>query len=147
MKNVFLIFVCALVLVLAFFSFYLNKKSPSVTINQKTFFVYVAKSDSEHEKGLSIYSKLPKDKGMIFVFKKSDYYAFWMKDMKFAIDIIYIKDNKIVDIFENVSPPKSSDEKLSIIKPRQESDRVLEINANLSNEYNFKKGDFVKINI
>jgi hypothetical protein len=136
-----------LIFILLLVVFNLNKKTPQIIINQKTFSVDVAKSDSEQEKGLSIYNKIPEDKGMIFVFSKADYYPFWMKDMKFAIDIIYIKDNKIVDIFQNVSPPKSPEEKLTIIKPKEKSDKVLEINANLSSKYNFKKGDLVIINI
>ncbi|MCL5970248.1 MAG: DUF192 domain-containing protein [Patescibacteria group bacterium] len=147
MKKMFIILTGIFILIILILNFSLSKKTPSVTINGKTFYVDVAKSDSEHEKGLSVYNKIPEDKGMIFIFKKPGYYAFWMKDMKFAIDIIYIRNNKIVDIFQNVSPPKSSYDNLKIIKPKEKSDTVLEINANLSNKYNFKKGNLVKINI
>lgn len=146
MNKLFIILISFFILLVVFY-FYLNKKTASVTINQKTFVVDVAKSDYDREKGLSIYNKIPENKGMIFIFKAPDYYAFWMKDMKFAIDIIYIRDNKIIDIFQNVAYPKSQDEKLKIIKPKEKSDKVLEINANLSSKYNFKIGDFVKIDI
>ena len=147
MKKIFLLLTCVLIFVLTLGIFYLNNKNPNVTINQKTFYVDIAKSDSEHEKGLSIYNKIPVNRGMIFLFNKPDYYSFWMKNMKFSIDIIYIRDDKIVDIFQNVSLPKSSYENLPIIKPEEKADMVLEINSGLSNKYNFKKGDSVKIKI
>ena len=44
-------------------------------------------------KGLSGRDNLADDEGMFFVFEKSDIYPFWMKDMKFAIDIIWIMED------------------------------------------------------
>lgn len=56
-------------------------------------------------RGLSGREKLPENSGMLFVFDKPDYHSFWMKDMKFAIDIIWIDENKkIVDITYNTAP-------------------------------------------
>ena len=123
-----------------------KKNTPSVSIKNKTFYVDIAKTDQEKGEGLSIYDKLPSANGMLFIFEKPDYYSFWMKNMKFAIDIIYIKDNKITDIYKDVPPPKSKNEFLPIIKPKEQSDTVLEINAGLCDKYNFKKGDSVIIN-
>lgn len=147
MKKILLAIPGIIILILLVINFSLNKNKSFVTINDKTFYVDVAKTDLEREKGLSIYNSLSENKGMIFTFKTPDYYAFWMKDMKFAIDIIYIRNNRIIAIYENVKPPKTSDEKPTIIKPNEKSDAVLEINANLSKKYNFKIGDFVKANI
>lgn len=123
-----------------------NETKSSITINGKTFVVDVAKTNKQKEKGLAIYDTLPLDKGMVFIFKYPDYYAFWMKDMKFPIDIIYIKQNKITDIYKNVPTPTGKGEKLPIIRPKEKSDTVLEINANLSDKYNFKIGDLVRTN-
>lgn len=146
MKKI-LIVVLGLILLLIFINFPFNKKSAFVTINNKTFNVDVAETEDQKGKGLSIYKNIPENKGMVFLFSKQDYYNFWMKDMKFPIDIIYIRENKIVEIFENVLPPNSPDEKLEIVRPKEKADRVLEINANLSNKYNFRKGDVVNFNI
>ncbi len=144
-KNVFVLFFLILFLILIII-FSKEKQSPLVVINNKTFNVEVVKTDEQRAKGLSVYDKLPLEKGMIFIFDTKGYYAFWMKDMKFPIDIIYIKNNRIVDMYKNIAPPKSQNEILPIIKPRETSDMVLEINAGLSDKYNFKIGDFVKIN-
>lgn len=146
MKKIIFVLFALIILFILIINLPLNKNTPSVTINNKTFNVDVAKTDSEKEKGLAVYNSLALNKGMIFIYKNADYYAFWMKDMKFPIDIIYINKNIIVDIFKNVPIKKSENETLSIIKPKAKADTVLEINAGLSDKYNFKTGDFVKIN-
>lgn len=146
MKKLIFVLLALIILFILKINLPLSKNTPSIIINKKTFSVDIAKTDSEKEKGLAVYNNLPLNKGMIFIFKNADYHAFWMKDMKFPIDIIYINKNKIVDVFKNVPAPKRKDERLPIIKPREKSDTILEINSGLSDKYNFKIGDFVKTN-
>ena len=117
-----------------------------VLIDKIYFKAEIAKTDQQKETGLAKYRKIDNDFVMVFPFNDSDYYAFWMKDMKFSIDIIYVRNNKIVDIFSAVPPPKNENEALTIIRPKNKSDTILEINANLSNKYKFKNGDKVYIN-
>lgn len=118
-------------------------KSPTATIQGHTFTLTVAKSPEEKQTGLSKKTSLAQDSGMLFPFDTPDYYSFWMKNMQIAIDIIYINNDHIVTIFENLQPPKSQDENLSIYKPDEPADKVLEINAGLSEKYGIKKGDQV----
>lgn len=120
-------------------------KSKTATINDQKFNIVVAKTPQEKETGLSGKDSLPQGDGMLFPFDQPDYYSFWMKNMKFPIDILYINDNKIVTIIEDAQPPKSKDEVLPIYKPDEPADSVLEINAGLSKKYNIKKGDTVKL--
>lgn len=119
-------------------------KSPTVTINGYNLQVAVADSREEQEIGLSETESLPQDQGMIFLFEKPGFYFFWMNNMKLPIDIIYIKNDKIVTIQTNVQPVKES-ENPAIYTSTEPSDKVLEIQAGLSEKYNFKKGDIVKI--
>ncbi len=63
---------------------------PTATINKATYNVMLAKTDAERIKGLSGRDKLGTNEGMLFVFKDPGIYPFWMKNMKFPIDIIYI---------------------------------------------------------
>ena len=125
-------------------TFSLFQKTPTVTINGQSIAVTVADSAEEKEIGLSETKSLPQNQGMIFLFEKPDYHAFWMKNMKLPIDIIYIKDDRIVTIQSNVWPPKKEESPLVYV-PTEPSDKVLEINAGLSEKYDFKKGDMVKI--
>lgn len=119
-------------------------KSETATINNQTFTLLVAKTPKEKEVGLSEKTTFPQNSGMLFTFDQPDYYSFWMKNMKIAVDIIYINKDKIVSIIENAEPPKSQDQNLPIYKPDEPADKVLEINAGLSKKYGFKKGDSVK---
>jgi uncharacterized membrane protein (UPF0127 family) len=69
--------------------------------------VEVAKTIEERERGLMFREKLEAGAGMLFVSnsKKEAAPAFWMKNMNFPIDIIFISDEfKIVDIKENFQP-------------------------------------------
>ncbi|MCL4353857.1 DUF192 domain-containing protein [Patescibacteria group bacterium] len=122
----------------------LFKSSPSATINNHKIKLTVAKSGQEQEIGLSKYTLLPKDEGMIFPFKSEAKYRFWMKNMKFPIDIIYIKNKKVVTVFENAQPPKNESENPPIYEPSETADTVLEINAGLSKEFGIKKGTEIK---
>ncbi len=118
-------------------------KSPKALINNHTFELRVADSQKEREIGLSETKSLPQNQGMIFIFEKSDYHSFWMKNMKFPIDIIYINNDKIVTIKDNVQLLKK-DENPIVYAPTEPSDKVLEISAGLARAYKFKKGDKVK---
>ncbi|OGH15040.1 MAG: hypothetical protein A2860_01385 [Candidatus Levybacteria bacterium RIFCSPHIGHO2_01_FULL_37_33] len=122
------------------------KKSPTAKINNHEFKLQIAKTPKDKEIGLSKYKSLAKDIGMLFPFEKPDYYSFWMKKMKFPIDIIYIRDGKIVTIYKSAQPPKKVSEGLLIYKPKEPSNMVLEINAGLSNKYKLKEGDKVNLN-
>lgn len=120
------------------------KKTPTATIDDHKFKLMIAKTGKEKEIGLSETKNLPQDQGMLFPFDSPGYYSFWMKNMKFPIDIIFIKDNAIITIYKDVSPPKTSNESLPVYSPQSPADSVLEINASKSSQYDFKQGDTVK---
>ncbi len=127
-------------------SFPLFKKNSTVTIDSHTFKLVIASSQKEREVGLSETKSLPQDQGMIFLFEKPDYYSFWMKNMTFPIDIIYINKDKIVTIQSNTQPVKGQENPI-VYTPTEPSDKVLEITSGLSEKYSFKKGDKIKIDL
>src|SRR5918994_5917078 len=56
-------------------------------------------------KGLAVKNELRENESMLFVFDKPSRHSFWMKDMKFPIDIIWLDSNgKVVHIEENLEP-------------------------------------------
>lgn len=154
MKKVLIAFVLLLVVIAGIVlaqnyfkinSLFQNQKSPKAVINNNAFELTVASTPKEMEIGLSETSSLPQNKGMLFSFKDPGYHTFWMKNMKIPIDIIYINKDEIVTIFSKVNPPSNSTEGPIIYRPDEPSDKVLEINAGLSEKYNFKKGDKVTL--
>jgi hypothetical protein len=154
MKKIILVIIVLLIIVggIRFAQGYLNeekvsilKKTPTIAIADRNFKVIVADSQKEQEIGLSETKSLAEDQGMIFLFKKPDYYSFWMKKMKFPIDIIFINNDTIVSIENNAQAPKDDNENLIVYTPAGPSDKVLEIQAGLAKKYNFKNGDKIKI--
>ena len=64
-----------------------------------------------------------------------------MRNMKFPLDIIFIKDDTIVEILENLEPEGSNPKE--IYSSNQPVNSVLEINAGMSKQYDFKTGQKV----
>ncbi|OGM13336.1 hypothetical protein A3D84_01320 [Candidatus Woesebacteria bacterium RIFCSPHIGHO2_02_FULL_42_20] len=123
-----------------------SNKQSLLTINSVEFNLLIANTDESRQNGLAIYDALPLDTGMLFDFKEQDVNAtFWMKNMKFPIDIIWIDNNKIVSINKNAPQPQSEtpNEALTLYSSGKPVDYVFEINSGLSDMYGFKIGDDV----
>jgi len=133
------------IVISSFIFIQINLSSSTAKINGHVFSIEVASSQKEQEIGLSKYVKIKSNFGMYFPFKNRDYYTFWMKGMKFPIDIIFISYGKIVTIYKDV--PVQNGNFLPTYSPTSPIDRVLEISAGLSEKYNFKIGDNVKIRL
>lgn len=111
-----------------------------IKINDVKFSFEIANDELERKKGLGGRGGLCDECGMLFIFDKAGQYGFWMKDMKFDIDILWIRDGKIVYIEKNVfyKTPEV------IYKPDVESDMVLELNSGKVDEFGIRVED--KIN-
>ncbi len=112
-----------------------------VEIDGQTFRVEIAATSIEQAQGLSGRVSLAPDAGMLFVFSHMTTPAFWMHEMEFPLDMVWISGGKIVGISKNL-PPATFGE-TTIYNPPQPVDRVLEINAGLSDRYGFRVGDAV----
>jgi len=67
------------------------EKTRTIVLEGKSYRVHIAKNPQERAQGLSGMNSLPEgEEGMLFVFKEPGIYGFWMKDMLFSIDIIWI---------------------------------------------------------
>jgi len=119
-----------------------NPKSKEIEIRGKIFKIETAVSSKEKQKGLSERDILCKDCGMLFLFDKKENRPFWMKDMRFNLDIVWISGDKIVEIARNVSYENGEKE---IINPEFFSDKVLEINAGICDELGINVGDSVNL--
>ena len=111
------------------------------------FRVDLADSPIKREIGLSYRKSMCDNCGMFFSFPKEDFYAFWMKDMNFDLDIIFINSEfEIVNIFSEIkkdgyikSDPASSEK----IKNTEAATYVLELNSKKVEEKGLKVGDKV----
>jgi len=144
--KIIVLLILFLIILFAFSMFLISKKEHSkkqqsqVCFRNHCFEVELAVDRDEKIKGLMFREDLNRDKGMLFVYNKEDVYPFWMKNMKFPIDIIWInKEKEVVFISPEAEP--CSEEECSIIDPETKAKYVLEIKAGLSKEIGLKKGD------
>jgi len=77
----------------------------TVELKGQTIRVSVADTPAALERGLSGRSGLAPDEGMLFVFTSDGKYSFWMKDMSFPIDILWLSaGGTVIYMVQNVSP-------------------------------------------
>lgn len=119
---------------------------PQVKFPKGTIYVEVSKTPEARNQGLSDRKSLEQNHGMLFVFDKVGNYSFWMNKMNFNLDFIYIADNKIVDLIEDVPFPKNGETPVSI-KSEKQFNKVLEVNAGVIKLLKLKVGDPVSFSV
>lgn len=148
-KNPFHNFLIVLAIV-AFFVYvvhFVDRKPGStiITVASSTIYAQVANTEHKRSMGLSFTEKLDDNAGMLFVFDDVGQKHFWMRDMYFDIDIIWLDENKqVIGFFERVSKntynPKNPE--LSKIYHSPENTRfVLEVNSGTIEKLKIKTGD------
>ncbi len=104
-----------------------------------------AETEESRRQGLSDRVSLCDQCGMLFVFENSNYYTFWMKDMNFDIDIIYLdQDMRIVDIFENVTKESYKKTPPETFSNTKLAKYVLELNSGKSKSLGLKVGNKIR---
>ena len=138
-------------------SFFGTGKKIKVVVGSAEFLADVVDNALSRAQGLSGRDGLGKNEGMLFIFGSPSSLEFWMKDMKFPIDIIWIKTDsppevlpgktsggKVVGFSENAEPEpgKMLWELKKYLSPEL-ADVVLEVNAGVVAELGIKIGDAV----
>jgi uncharacterized membrane protein (UPF0127 family) len=103
---------------------------------------YVAITNDQQVKGLSVKDHLKENEGMLFVFEQPTRQVFSMKDMRFPIDIIWLDSNgTVVHIEHNLQPCIMT---FAFICPSYIPDKdslyVLETVAGFSKKHSIKVG-------
>lgn len=114
-----------------------NQFNQTVSVGDKNYQVEVVSSASDMALGLAKYVRLENDQGMLFDFQTKASPSFWMKNMKFDIDMVWISDNAVVAVGRGYAATP-----LTLVNPPSPVDQVLEVNQNSG----IKVGDRVKIN-
>lgn len=110
-----------------------------IKVGNKSYCLYLADSDEKRRDGLSN-KIITESEGMLFIYKEPSYRRFWMKDMLYSLDLIYLKNGIVVDFHENVSPdtyPKTFTSSSPVNK-------IIELKAGEIKSASLKKGDIVE---
>jgi uncharacterized membrane protein (UPF0127 family) len=108
--------------------------------------VALADTPEKRAQGLSGIPAILEDEGMLFLFSAPSLPEFWMKDMNFPIDIVWINGDKIVAITDSVKPEQGkSDSELIRYSPQVNADKVLEVNSGWAYRHDVNVGDTVTV--
>lgn len=110
-------------------------------VRGREFRVELAETEKERSLGLGERDSLCESCAMLFVFPEKRKHSFWMKGMRFPLDILWFEgaSGKIVHIEKNI-PPDSEE----VFAPSEEADRVLEINGGLIERFGIQVGDEIR---
>jgi uncharacterized membrane protein (UPF0127 family) len=103
----------------------------------------VADTLERRTRGLSGRESLREGEGMVFPYAQADRHGFWMKDMRFDIDIVWIRAGRVVDVTHRAvhDPPGE----LPVYRPREPADLVLEVPAGTAERLGWRPGDPVRV--
>jgi hypothetical protein len=115
-----------------------------VTIRGERVEVEVADTRERQRRGLSGRAALAEGEGMLFPYERPDRYAFWMPEMHFDIDIVWIREGAIVDVTHRArhDPPPGPP---PLYRPRVPADLVLEVPAGTAARLGWAAGDAVRV--
>lgn len=103
-------------------------RGAQLRIGEREYAIEIAESAAAQVRGLSGREGLPANSGMLFMFQKPEPRLFWMYQMKFPIDIIWIREGVVVGVAENAPAPQGVSLPASFRSP-EPADMVLEVAA------------------
>ncbi len=107
--------------------------------NEYIFNIEIATTHKQRSLGLMHRKTLDQNKGMIFIYPKEQIVKMWMKNTYIPLDMIFIKDNGIIESIIKMTKPRD----LTPIGPNLPIKAVLELNGGITTYLNIKKGDIV----
>lgn len=140
-KIILLVFVlCAIVLV--YKDVFMQRDSREVVIANESFELLVSDTDVLRHQGLSGVASLESHEGMLFIFDTPRPYGFWMKEMKIAIDIIWLdEEGVVVDYRDRVEP----DTYPEVFRPQTNALYVIELVAGTRERVGLLVGDQINL--
>ncbi len=102
--------------------------------------IYLVSNSHDRTIGLSGFESISDDEAMVFIFNYPAKYSFWMKDMKFPIDIIWVgEDGKIADMKESAQPQDFPE----TYTPKNNAQYVIELQSGFIKRHNLSLGQKV----
>jgi hypothetical protein len=110
-------------------------------VKGKKIFLKIADTPEKQLQGLMYVKQMPENYGMIFLFDNAEPRSFWMKNTEIPLDIIFLRNRKIINIHRNVRLDNQN--KNRTYQSAYKSDCAIEVNAGFCDRYNVQVGDFV----
>ncbi|MFP6641765.1 MAG: DUF192 domain-containing protein [Myxococcota bacterium] len=114
-----------------------------VTIGHSRLPVELALTPEEQNLGLGERDALPWGHGMLFIHERPAFRRYWMRGMRFDIDIVWIRDGRVVEIAHRVTHVPG--ETGPVVTSSELVDQVLEVPAGYAQTQNWRRGQRVEI--
>jgi len=118
-----------------------------VTINRYNISAFVADTDAKRIEGLSGIENITQDQGMLFILDYPSKQGFWMKEMKFPLDIFWVDNNNTVVHVEKRLQPCTSILFCPVFSPLRDAKFVLETRAGFADSHSVKEGTRIVDNL
>lgn len=116
-----------------------------VELGGKRYSVEVAVTDAERERGLMFRDALPADSGMLFVHDRQEPQAYWMKNTRIPLDILYFDNARRLVSQQRDVPPCSLGDACPPYPSEAPARYVLELNAGEAARLGLKQGEALRI--
>lgn len=114
----------------------------TIRVPRGSILAQIANDPTKRELGLSGRTSLPSGSGLLFIFPTPGKYGFWMKDMNFPIDIIWIRpDRTVAGVARDISPSTFPE----LFYPPSDIQFVLELNAGKSDFLGVATGTVINL--
>lgn len=118
----------------------LSEKPSSLLMAGKELQIILADTDALRIKGLSGSTPIAENHAMFFLFDKPDKYGFWMKDMLYSIDIIWVNiKGQVIHIVHNANPESFP----KVFKPTTDAIAVIEVKSGLTKDIGLTEGEYI----
>jgi uncharacterized membrane protein (UPF0127 family) len=138
-KKIFIAVASMIIMSFSFWGCQQDYEQKSIKINNQKIIVDIADTEQKRKLGLGNRESLCNDCGMFFVFDDIKPRTFWMKNMNFDIDIIWIRGNVVVEISENISHKMQEKE----IYSKESVNGVLELPAGSAQKFGISIGNSI----
>ena len=124
-----------------------SSETAIVTIDGHTVDAEIADTGALRERGLSYRDGLDQDTGMLFVYKDVANRSFWMFEMRFCLDIVWITDGRLVGAAEDACPAESADVAIPRFQSPEPVQYVLEVDAGWLDARDIETGATVEMEL
>lgn len=112
-----------------------------VEIGSERYKLYIANDETKRTQGLSGVTSMNNFEGMAFVMDQAAQHGFWMKDMYMPLDFVYVENDVVVDIIEDVTPETFPE----TIIPSQPASVVIELTSDQIEKNGLQIGDALEL--
>ena len=116
-----------------------------VEIGGKRYAVEIADDDAERARGLMFRDELPADRGMLFVHDREEPLAYWMKNTRIPLDILYFDTQRRLVAQQRDVPPCTLGDGCPPYPSRAPARYVLELNAGQAEQLKLQVGDELRL--